>query len=81
VTPEPECRGGYPLSQAEEIVGEDRFPALMDWMRGQTMMLCQGVRYDPDMGREVEACGGVAHGPVIYAYDLHRFLAGLPVID
>lgn len=79
--PEPECRGGYPFYQAEEVVGIERFPKLMEWMAGQTMMLCQGVKYEPDLGHEVEACGGVAHGPVIYVHDLRRFLANLPVID
>lgn len=64
-------------------------------MTGQTISLCDGKYYDhickgyfssscsdmfPDMPvtRE-EQLGG--HGGVVYAWDLERYLRGLPVID
>lgn len=50
-------------------------------MNGQTMMLCDGRRYNHDAREYEVACGGVAHGVVVYPWDVERFLAGLPVVD
>lgn len=68
---EPECRGGYTYAQVAEIVGP-REGEFWDWMSGQTMMICQGEG----------ACEGVAHGmPIVYRWDLERFLEGRPIVD
>jgi hypothetical protein len=78
--PAPQCRGGYPAYQVEEILG-DRAEEFWAWMRGQTMMLCNGERYNHDTQMYEASCGGVAHGTVVYPWDLLRFLEGRAVID
>ena len=78
--PEPECAYGYTTEQLEQILGEglDRF---YGWMRGQTMALCQGAAYNHETKQYEEACGGIEHGPVVYSWDLARYLAGRTVVD
>jgi hypothetical protein len=78
--PAPECEGGYTNWQLAEILG-NRLDKFEQWMRGQTMMLCEGRSYDHDRCEYVPACGGVAHGGIVYRWDLERFLDGRPVID
>lgn len=78
--PEPECRGGYTQRQIEEITG-GRFDEFTHWMRGQTMMLCEGYRYNHDTQEYETACGGISHGGIVYPWDLERFLSGRPIID
>lgn len=78
--PKPECEGGYTEQQIFDILG-DRELAFRRWMRGQTMMLCDGRRWDPKGQEYVPSDCGTAHGPVVYRWDLERFLAGKPVID
>lgn len=71
----PECRGGYTYRQVQEIVG-DREDDFWHWMRGQTMMVCGG----PDDGGNKKC--EVAHGaPIVYSWDMERYLAGRPVLD
>lgn len=79
--PEPECESGYPWSQIDTFLDVGRVAELMDWMHGQTMTLCEGGRYNHDTKSYEEKCDGVAHGPVVYRWDLDRFLAGRPIID
>lgn len=79
--PDPECESGYPWSQIETFLGVERTEELMRWMRGQTMTLCEGRRYSHDTEDYSEKCGGVAHGPVVYAWDLERFMRGGPILD
>ncbi len=43
--PEPSCRSGYTVEDLEGILG-DRLDDFWYWMRGQTMMLCDGTKYD-----------------------------------
>lgn len=76
---EPECSYGYPASQLERELDADTFERLGRWLRGQTMMLCDGARYDHDSGKYVDT--GHFHGAVVYSWDVDRFFAGLPVID
>lgn len=90
--PEPQCRRGYPWSQIDTFLDVGRVAELMDWMHGQTMTLCQ---MDPQREwiDDEEAPGGMRlidvgpplcdrpHGPVVYRWDLERFLAGGPIID
>ena len=75
-----ECEYGYSRHQVEEIMG-DRLQEFDHWMRGQTMTLCEGKAYDHDKREYHEACGGVAHGPVVYDHDLRGFLARRPILD
>ena len=79
--PEPECRGGYTHPQIVEIVGQDREQQFWNWMTGQTMMVCDGRRYNHDTQEYEQSCE-VAHGmPIVYPWDLERFLDGRPIID
>jgi len=77
--PDPDCRHGYSFDLLEEALGEERFDELMHWMGGQTLMLCDGRRYDPVTESYTET--HEAHGPVVYAWDVKRFLAGGPILD
>lgn len=78
--PSPDCTGGYTIEQVENIMGP-RIEEFWRWMNGQTMMLCEGQRYNHETREYEEDCGGIAHGPVTYTWDLQRFLDGRPVID
>jgi hypothetical protein len=79
--PPPDCRWGYPTSQLEEHLSVNQMQRLMQFMGGQTMTLCEGRAYNHQTKEYYEVCDGVAHGTVIYAHDLWRFLVGLPVVD
>lgn len=81
--PAPECRSGYTRQQVDQILEvRGRSRAEFDaWMRGQTIALCEGQRWDYETESYVEACGGVAHGAVIYPWDLERFLNRQPILD
>lgn len=78
--PDPECRLGYTYTQLTTILGW-RLDDFGRWMRGQTMSLCDGRKYNHDSKVYEEACGGVSHGGVVYRHDLERYLLDLPVID
>lgn len=77
VVPSPDCEGGYTIEQVETIMGV-RADEFRHWMRGQTMMLCEGRSYSHETKEYYESCGGVAHGPVVYRWDLERFLGIVP---
>jgi hypothetical protein len=80
--PEPACTGyGFSATQLEEAMDPQQFRRLEQWMSGQTMMLCDGRKFNHDT-REYEPsdCGG-AHGVVIYTWDVERFLAAGKIID
>lgn len=76
--PEPLCSGGYPWYQVEEILDDETFAAFSKWMNGQTMMLCEGRRYNYETKEYEVDCDGVSHGGVVYAWDLKRFLGIVP---
>ena len=78
--PDPACRSGYPDSQLLEILG-DRFDEFGHYMRDRTVTLCEGHYWDHVFEKYVQdGCG--PHGPVVYPWDLERFLEGRPpVID
>lgn len=79
---EPKCKLGYPLDQLQEILGIDKYQQLMRWMRGQTMGVCDGRRYNYDTREYEPYCDGPpGHGGCVYPHDLERFLAGRSVID
>lgn len=75
--PFPECEGGFTERQVTEIMG-DRIEEFWRWMSGQTMMLCEGRSYNHERREYEESCGGVAHGPITYSWDLKRFLGIVP---
>lgn len=77
--PEPDCGHGYSVDLLEEVLGDSRFAELMDRIHGQTMMLCDGRRYDPEIEGYTETHD--AHGPVVYTWDVHRFLRGGRILD
>lgn len=72
IIPDPPCWLGYPRDAVEQILAEDieRYDA---WMRGQTVGICDGTKYDYDR-REYERTGCGPHGVVVYAHDLERYL-------
>lgn len=78
---EPDCRLGYTAEQVKALTG-DREQEFWHWMRGQTMAICEGQKFNRDTGEYETSCGGVAHGmTIVYPWDLERFLKGLPIID
>lgn len=77
--PEPDCDRGYSRGVLEDALGAERFAELMDWMYGQTMMLCDGRRYDHDAKEYYET--HPAHGPVVYTWDVEWFLRGGRIVD
>lgn len=81
--PKPECVGGYPFNQVVEILRENNrdLTEFDHWMRGQTRMLCEGRRYNHETKEYQTECGGVAHGGIVYPWDMERFLQRKPVID
>lgn len=77
--PEPNCTYGYSFDLLEETLGAETFESLMDWMHGQTLMLCDGRRYDHETESYTETHD--AHGPVVYTGDVRRFLNGGWIYD
>lgn len=77
---EPECELGYTRAQIEEMFG-DQVGQFDRWMRGQTIGLCEGRGYNFDTEEYEPVCGGAAHGPAYYRWDVARYKAGLPIID
>ena len=80
----PDCYFGYSREQLERLLAATgRSTSEFDrWMRGQTGALCTGLRYDHDIQEYVidENCVS-GHGPVVYTWDVERFLSGRPIID
>lgn len=77
--PEPDCTHGYSHALLKENLGVEGFSDLMTWMYGQTMMLCDGRRYDHETKEYVKTHD--AHGPVVYTGDVRRFLNGGWIYD
>jgi hypothetical protein len=72
--PPPICPLGYPRHQIEEILGDDT-PKFWAWFAGQTGAICDGQQYDHELLiYKPTECAGHAHGPVVYAHDLHEFV-------
>lgn len=78
ILPRPECEGGYTAEQVRSIMG-DLHDEFQRWMSGQTVMLCEGRRYNHETRAYEPSCG--PHGVVTYRWGVGRFLLGLPVID
>lgn len=79
--PSPICQLGYPQDQLEELFDEQELRRLGLWMNGQTMAICEARRYNHDTKKyEPNGCDR-AHGGVIYAWDLERWLRAGPIID
>jgi hypothetical protein len=79
VLDEPECKYGYPIDQAQRVLG-DRYEDYCAWARGSTGAICDGREYDHDQ-REYHPTGCGPHGMVVYRWDVEKFLAGLPQDD
>ena len=80
--PTSECPKGYPIEQAHQIVGESLVSAFNDWMRGQTVLICSGTRFNHDTKRYERDCPD-PHGDIVFPWDLERFAQGrhLPPLD
>lgn len=88
---EPGCQYGYTRPQLHTILG-DSLQEFDDWMWGQTMAVCEAAperEWVDDPGspggmRLVEVGPPLCshpHGPVVYPWDLQRFLEGRPIVD
>lgn len=78
--PRPTCPYGYTAADLQTILG-DRLDAFDHWMRGQTMMLCDGRAWNSTTARYEPTSCRTPHGPVVYPWDLEQFLAKLPPLD
>lgn len=88
----PKCHLGYTPDQITALTG-DREQEFWHWMRGQTMTVCNAEpqrkwvhNFDAAGRSELVEVGrplcDVAHGaPIVYRWDLERFLANLPITD
>jgi hypothetical protein len=76
---EPACQMGFTRNQVTELMG-DQLPEFNQWMRGQTISICDGRLYNYATEQYDSSCG-VPHGPVFYPHDVQRFLEGQPVVD
>lgn len=94
--PVPSCPMGYTGQDLCTLLG-DREDEFWYFMRGQTMILCDGSTYDHErQSYFTTACSDMlpgmpllesevqllrGHGGIVFRGDLERFLMGLPVID
>jgi hypothetical protein len=79
--PDPSCPQGYTEEDLRTILGP-RLNEFVKWMYGQTMSICDGLKYDYDKrDYEPTGCYSRPHGAVVFPWDLERFLDGLPIID
>lgn len=81
------CESGMTDEDLAAVIPADELPRFWQWMNGQTFAICEGRRYhhmpdDPTKddyatgeGFYEEKCGGVAHGRVVYPWDVARFLS------
>lgn len=75
------CDLGLTVDELQARLG-GQYDAFMRWMRGQTMSICDGRRYDHEARRYFPTrCAPGGHGVVVYSHDVERFERGLPVID
>lgn len=73
--PKPVCPYGYTARQLNDLLGDARANEFWRWMRGQTLMLCEGWSYDHDRRENVpDACNGHPHGVIIYPWDFQRWV-------
>lgn len=80
----PDCRYGFSDDYLRANLSDAQYKALKNWMHGQTIMLCDGRRYNYETKEyEPSECGekGEAHGAVLYTHDVNRWANRLPVID
>ena len=75
----PSCELGYTIPDLKEILG-NRYDEFLNWMRGQTVAMCEGRKYNYDK-HEYEDTGCGPHGWAYYPWDVQRFLDGRPIID
>ena len=77
----PRCELGYPIGQVVDILGNRSFE-FADWISGQTVGVCDGRKYNHETKEyESSSCAPEGHGPVIYPWDLQRFIDGRSVVD
>lgn len=76
----PVCRYGYTPAQIAEMMGT-REPAFWKWYEGQTGAICDGRVWDWGTEQYVPSKCLMAHGPVVYPWDVAAFLSGQPARD
>ena len=76
----PSCELGYTEEDLSTILTDPEKEDFYRWMRGQTLALCDGRRYNHER-REYEETGCGPHGMAYYESDVQRFILGLPIID
>jgi hypothetical protein len=78
--PKPKCRYGFTTDQLTQILGPTQLETFSDYMRGQTMTLCEGKEWSQELNKYIPTnCG--PHGPIVYLQDLESFLEGRPPLD
>jgi hypothetical protein len=78
--PKPDCELGYPHYQVETLLTGPRLTAFKNFMRGQTMSICDGRSYNY-ASSEYEDTGCGPHGGVVYESDLKSFVNGRGLWD
>mgnify|MGYP001610752726 CR=1 FL=1 len=75
------CPYGHTREDLGIILGP-RLQEFMLWMRGQTVMSCEGRQYNHDTGEwSPNACAETPHGLIVYGSDLRQFLNGGGPLD
>lgn len=68
------CPLGLTETEVRDLMGE-RHAEFMTYMRGQTLAVCNGTRYDFEAKQyEDTECIAEPHGIVVYPWDAQRFL-------
>jgi hypothetical protein len=79
--PQTSCPLGYTEDDLQRILGA-RLDEFHRWMRGQTTSVCDGRRYNHEVGEhELSDCSDAPHGTVVYAVDVLQFLRGGRPLD
>lgn len=81
--PEPSCPHGYTHDDLMKIFPTyDERQAFNRWMRGQTIMVCDGHEYNYETKQYVETvCRSAPHGTVVYQWDVMQYLKGGKPLD
>jgi len=83
--PEPSCFMGYDNDDLLEIIGVKHWSHFWEWMRGQTLGLCQGYETVPRSELVFDTvptkCYGNPHGLVAYPQDVITYLKGMDPLD
>jgi len=75
---QPDCELGYTEEQIEALIwsrGSTAHEEFFKWMRGHTMAICDGRRFNHTTTTYEPRCNGVAHGSIIYKTDVNNYFS------